>query len=304
MSGQVAGRIDEVLPVRQILEETWRDCRARLRELGAWAVGVTPRSGGRDRAGRAPGRVLGRRRRARRCVDDGAAGHLVEHQHHDDDDDHHHDHDRRPPCRPRRRRSSRAIARRHRGRPGRVVAAGLPGRAREPAPGHGDARRVRRRRPHRRGRRPRRRRRTTWSRCSGSCTRRGSRSARCGRSRTQAEFEDFETPDDNSTGFSCRTAVNTDPHAVVVEPRVRPGDRHQPDREPVPQRRPRHPVARRRVHRPRQRAPGHGRRGQPARRAAFRVGRLAVGRELLRLPALLHDRRLTAGGRCRVSCRR
>jgi enoyl-[acyl-carrier protein] reductase II len=37
MSGQVAGRIDEVLPVRQILEETWRDCRARLRELGSWA---------------------------------------------------------------------------------------------------------------------------------------------------------------------------------------------------------------------------------------------------------------------------
>lgn len=31
---------------------------------------------------------------------------------------------------------------------------------------------------------------------------------------TQAEFEDFETPDDNSTGFSCRNAVNADaaPH--------------------------------------------------------------------------------------------
>ena len=37
MSGQVQGRIDAVLPVRQILEETWRDCQARLRELGAWA---------------------------------------------------------------------------------------------------------------------------------------------------------------------------------------------------------------------------------------------------------------------------
>jgi enoyl-[acyl-carrier protein] reductase II len=37
MSGQVAGRITEVLPVAQILDETWRDCRARLRELGAWA---------------------------------------------------------------------------------------------------------------------------------------------------------------------------------------------------------------------------------------------------------------------------
>jgi enoyl-[acyl-carrier protein] reductase II len=34
MSGQVAGRIDEVLPVRQILETTWRDCQERLRELG------------------------------------------------------------------------------------------------------------------------------------------------------------------------------------------------------------------------------------------------------------------------------
>ena len=38
MSGQVAGRIDEVLPVRQILDETWRDCQARLRELGKWAA--------------------------------------------------------------------------------------------------------------------------------------------------------------------------------------------------------------------------------------------------------------------------
>ena len=37
MSEQVQGRIDAVLPVRQILEETWRDCQARLGELGAWA---------------------------------------------------------------------------------------------------------------------------------------------------------------------------------------------------------------------------------------------------------------------------
>ena len=37
MSGQVAGRINEVLPVRQILDETWRDCQARLRQLGKWA---------------------------------------------------------------------------------------------------------------------------------------------------------------------------------------------------------------------------------------------------------------------------
>jgi enoyl-[acyl-carrier protein] reductase II len=34
MSGQVAGRIDEVLPVQRILEETWADCRTRLRQLG------------------------------------------------------------------------------------------------------------------------------------------------------------------------------------------------------------------------------------------------------------------------------
>jgi enoyl-[acyl-carrier protein] reductase II len=34
MSGQVAGRIEEVLPVREILEQTWADCRARLRQLG------------------------------------------------------------------------------------------------------------------------------------------------------------------------------------------------------------------------------------------------------------------------------
>jgi enoyl-[acyl-carrier protein] reductase II len=38
MSGQVAGRIDAVRPVRDILEETWRDCRARLRDLGAAAA--------------------------------------------------------------------------------------------------------------------------------------------------------------------------------------------------------------------------------------------------------------------------
>lgn len=34
MSGQVAGRIEAVLPVRQILEQTWADCLARLRQLG------------------------------------------------------------------------------------------------------------------------------------------------------------------------------------------------------------------------------------------------------------------------------
>jgi enoyl-[acyl-carrier protein] reductase II len=35
MSGQVAGRITEVLPVREILETTWRDCQERLRAMGA-----------------------------------------------------------------------------------------------------------------------------------------------------------------------------------------------------------------------------------------------------------------------------
>ncbi|HEX7095867.1 MAG TPA: nitronate monooxygenase, partial [Acidimicrobiales bacterium] len=35
MSGQVAGRIDEILPVERILRDAWDECRARLRELGA-----------------------------------------------------------------------------------------------------------------------------------------------------------------------------------------------------------------------------------------------------------------------------
>jgi enoyl-[acyl-carrier protein] reductase II len=35
MSGQVAGRITEVLSVREILETTWRDCQERLRAMGA-----------------------------------------------------------------------------------------------------------------------------------------------------------------------------------------------------------------------------------------------------------------------------
>jgi enoyl-[acyl-carrier protein] reductase II len=39
MSGQVAGRITEVLPVREILETTWRDCQQRLRTMGAAAQG-------------------------------------------------------------------------------------------------------------------------------------------------------------------------------------------------------------------------------------------------------------------------
>jgi enoyl-[acyl-carrier protein] reductase II len=38
-SGQVAGRIREVRPVREILEEAWSDCCARLAELGARAAG-------------------------------------------------------------------------------------------------------------------------------------------------------------------------------------------------------------------------------------------------------------------------
>lgn len=35
MSGQVAGRITEVLPVREILTQTWNDCQERLRAMGA-----------------------------------------------------------------------------------------------------------------------------------------------------------------------------------------------------------------------------------------------------------------------------
>lgn len=36
-SGQVAGRIDEVLPVADILRSAWDDCQKRLEELGRWA---------------------------------------------------------------------------------------------------------------------------------------------------------------------------------------------------------------------------------------------------------------------------
>ena len=55
---------------------------------------------------------------------------------------------------------------------------------------------------------------------------------------TQAEYDDFETPDDNSTGFSCRNAVNDDEtpswslhaygHAIDINPIENPyieGDR-------------------------------------------------------------------------------
>ena len=86
---------------------------------------------------------------------------------------------------------------------------------------------------------------------------------------TQAEFEDFETLDDNSTGFSCRNAVNADAaphwsnhaygHAIDINPIENPylnGGRVLPS-------------ARRGVHRSQQRAPGHGRRGS-ALVAAFR----------------------------------
>jgi enoyl-[acyl-carrier protein] reductase II len=38
MSGQVAGRIAAVLPVREILERAWSECQARLRELGSAAT--------------------------------------------------------------------------------------------------------------------------------------------------------------------------------------------------------------------------------------------------------------------------
>jgi hypothetical protein len=55
---------------------------------------------------------------------------------------------------------------------------------------------------------------------------------------TQEEYDDFETPDDNSTGFSCRDAVNSDGprawsnhaygHAIDINPIENPyrdGDR-------------------------------------------------------------------------------
>ena len=42
-SGQVAGRIDEVLPVADILRTAWDDCQKRLGELGRWASSETGR---------------------------------------------------------------------------------------------------------------------------------------------------------------------------------------------------------------------------------------------------------------------
>ena len=42
-SGQVAGRIDEVLPVADILRTAWDDCQKRLVEIGRWASSETGR---------------------------------------------------------------------------------------------------------------------------------------------------------------------------------------------------------------------------------------------------------------------
>ena len=42
-SGQVAGRIDEVLPVADILRTAWDDCQKRLAEIGRWASSETGR---------------------------------------------------------------------------------------------------------------------------------------------------------------------------------------------------------------------------------------------------------------------
>jgi enoyl-[acyl-carrier protein] reductase II len=39
MSGQVAGRIEDIQPVQRILEDTWTDCLDRLRQLGRAAGG-------------------------------------------------------------------------------------------------------------------------------------------------------------------------------------------------------------------------------------------------------------------------
>ena len=109
---------------------------------------------------------------------------------------------------------------------------------------------------------------------------------------TQAEFEDFETLDDNSTGFSCRNAVDANAaphwsnhaygHAIDINPIENPylnGGKVLPsagaaftDRRNV---RPGMAVERQR-----------GRRRVP-------FGRLGLGRELPGLPALLHERPLT-----------
>ena len=34
MSGQVAGRIDAIVPVADILRDTWQQCQATMRSLG------------------------------------------------------------------------------------------------------------------------------------------------------------------------------------------------------------------------------------------------------------------------------
>ena len=92
MSGQVAGRIDEVLPVRQILDDTWRDCRsapARARRPGhglmSGAGAARPRIGvaaavparrarrARDRRGDPGAGRAGGGCRVRRCHDERAS---------------------------------------------------------------------------------------------------------------------------------------------------------------------------------------------------------------------------------------
>ena len=77
---------------------------------------------------------------------------------------------------------------------------------------------------------------------------------------TQFEYEDFDTVDDNSSGFWCRQHGRRRQRAALVEPRVRPGDRHQPDRKPVPQWRQGAPTTGCGVHRSQQRSARDGRR--------------------------------------------
>ena len=83
---------------------------------------------------------------------------------------------------------------------------------------------------------------------------------------------------DNTSAFNCRYAVASGPRRWSVA-RLRPRDRRQPGREPLPRGRSRAPAQRARLLEPRSRATrdGGARRGA---RARVRSGRLVVGRPL------------------------
>ena len=145
--------------------------------------------------------------------------------------------------RPRRRRGARARLPRPRpadpaGDAGaddrRLVAARLPGRARRPPPDHAHLPRLRRPRAHR----------AVSSRTATPRPRSSPSSAVC----TPPSFpirrmepvdryggDDFRSIEaDNTSAFNCRAATGLEP---LVEPRLRAGDRRQPDREPLRHRR-------------------------------------------------------------------